>query len=165
MHTLQNRLKSREDLTARTSCCCMSVSFLGLAKLPECCGAGHYCALCCMELFFQYGLDHDFGVEPCCGTCRYRRTPCFAPCVKFETTCTIVDCKLALPCDQDQPLEISLCGWTCYVKKELVKTTGMVLVIIKTVKVHDMKPMEILGEIYICALCHGHLSRQILLAL
>ena len=114
--------------------------------MPECCGAGHYFALCCLELYFQYGLDHDFSVEPCCPTCRCRRTPLFAPCIKFETTCTILDCKLSFPCDADQPLEIGLCGWTCYTKKEVINTTGKVLIVIKTIKVHDMKSMELLGE-------------------
>ena len=53
----QNRLKTRDQLVARTACCCISLSFLGEAEIPDCCGAGHYFAFCCAELYFQYGLE------------------------------------------------------------------------------------------------------------
>ena len=53
----QNRLKNRDELVARTACCCVSLSFLGEAAMPDCCGAGHYLGLCCAELYCQYGFE------------------------------------------------------------------------------------------------------------
>ena len=53
----QNRLKTRNELVARTACCCISLSFLGEAAMPDCCGAGHYLAFCCAELYCQYGFE------------------------------------------------------------------------------------------------------------
>ena len=84
--------------------------------------------------FYYYGMtsNHSFivedgqwnhsAVEMCCPTCRMRRTPIFTPCFKFETTCTLVDFKCVIPCDRDQPLEIGVCGWNCYTKREKVNT-------------------------------------------
>merc|ERR1719197_933979 len=112
--------------------------------MPDCCGAGHYLGLCCAELYCQYGFEkivtddgnwNHSALEMCCPTCRLRRTPCFAPCFKFETTCTLVDFKCVIPCDRDQPLEIGVCGWNCYTKREKVNTTGNVFLQIKSIKV------------------------------
>ena len=96
------------------------------------------------------------AVEMCCPTCRLRRTPCFAPCFKLETTCTLVDFKCVIPCDRDQPLEIALCGWNCYTKREVLNTTGKIFLQIKTIKVHDMKGVDFMtkNDLY-CKVYYG----------
>ncbi len=96
------------------------------------------------------------AMEMCCPTCRMRRTPCFAPCFKFETTCTLVDLKCVMPCDRDQPLEIGLCGWNCYTKREKLNTTGSVFLQIRSIKVHDMKGVDFLtkNDLY-CKIFYG----------
>ena len=92
------------------------------------------------------GQWNHSAVEMCCPTCRMRRTPFCTPCFKFETTCTLLDFKCVIPCDRDQPLEIGVCGWNCYTKREKLNTTGNVFLQIKSIKVHDMKGVDFMTK-------------------
>merc|ERR1712022_14585 len=92
-----------------TACCC---SICGLyCDYPDCCGCRQKGACCCCEGKFQCSLMKLSQELTCFQTCTL--------CKSFAQMCCCV-AGYALPCDEDVPCMIALCGIFCLGKEKLV---------------------------------------------
>ena len=78
------------DLSFKTACCCEYCSFY--LKYPECRGGATKGVCLCVEGGSNF-------------KCLYPQT-----CWKVESTYCCIDVRAALPCDDDVPMAVGICG-------------------------------------------------------